>query len=237
MTTEISMIKSDVFPPTLAQCNAKELTQILDEALRIALLFEAEVEHSRLLLLSEWAQKMVTRTSFHAVVLIPYIGVFFSPARPAAKRQREIESEIGMSQDEIFEECHKRVAPRKAVAGDGGYSKKKWDELVEVFTREAETLTFIRAEELNGTVLVTHIPPDYRYSLALKTMLRFVRNMMASSWKECAMMYEEQIHRWTLEANSAENLELQRQAAYYTQKASGSATAAAIFSGLNFFFK
>ena len=81
------------------------------------------------------------------------------------------------------------------------------------------------------------IPADFRYSLALETMLRFVRNYMASTWKECAKLYLEQFSRWKMEANSEENLRLQRDIRKYTRGTAKSATAAAIFSGLNLLLK
>ena len=77
------------------------------------------------------------------------------------------------------------------------------------------------------------IPPDYRYPLALTTMLGFVKNLRASTWKECADLYEQQLHRWKIETNSAENLQLQREIRNLTNTAANSAKAAAIFSGLN----
>ena len=81
------------------------------------------------------------------------------------------------------------------------------------------------------------IPPDYRYPLAIETMLRFVKNLRASTWKECADLYEEQLHRWQMEANSAENLRLQREIRNLTGSAANNAKAAAIFSGLNLLLK
>jgi len=84
---------------------------------------------------------------------------------------------------------------------------------------------------------VNSIPPDYRYPLALDTIFGFVKNLRASTWKECANLYEEQLHRWQMEANGAESLQLQREIRALTETAAKSAKAAAIFSGLNFFLK
>jgi gas vesicle protein len=84
---------------------------------------------------------------------------------------------------------------------------------------------------------IKKIPSTYRYPLALDTMLEFVKNFRASTWKECADKYEEQLHRWQMEANGAESIQLQSEIRNLTESAAKSAKAAAIFSGLNFFLK
>ena len=92
-------------------------------------------------------------------------------------------------------------------------------------------------DALDGFFEIKKIPSTYRYPLALDTMLGFVENFRASTWKECADKYEEQLHRWQLEANGAESLRLQREIRNLTESTAKSAKAAAIFSGLNFFLK
>jgi len=52
---------------------------------------------------------------------------------------------------------------------------------------------------------------NYRYPLALYTMLNILETGRADNWKECADKYEEQVHRWKLEMNSMEYLTLQKQ--------------------------
>jgi hypothetical protein len=54
------------------------------------------------------------------------------------------------------------------------------------------------------------VPQDYRYALALSTMVKFLENGRAENWGGLVDKYEEQLHRWTLEQNSAENLEYQK---------------------------
>ena len=92
----------------------------------------------------------------------------------------------------------------------------------------------ISTECANDAVLQL-IPPKYRYPLALKEMSSSVTNMLADSWKECAKLYEEQLHRWTLEKNSAEALILAAQTNALAASAAKSAKAAAIFSGIDLF--
>ncbi|MCL2445323.1 MAG: hypothetical protein FWD06_00945 [Oscillospiraceae bacterium] len=84
---------------------------------------------------------------------------------------------------------------------------------------------------------VNLIPPNYRYPLALNEIYSYLVNFRAESWKEAVNLYEEQLHRWQLEANSEEALLLQAQTAALAGKAASSAGTAALFSGLSFFFK
>jgi len=95
---------------------------------------------------------------------------------------------------------------------------------------------------LENEKVILLIPPDYRYPLALSTMLGFVRNFRASTWKECVDLYEEQYHRWVMEENSRENIRIQSeirnlsgQIASDTRKIKRNTAATAIFSGLTFF--
>ena len=120
------------------------------------------------------------------------------------------------------------------------FSKSKdWALLRSSYVQEVEELMpyFNTAVDEMENSSVMLIPLDYRYSLALKIMLSHVRNLRASNWKECADLYEEQLHRWTMESNSAEALQIQQEISSYTRATAKSAKAAAIFSGLNFFLK
>lgn len=60
------------------------------------------------------------------------------------------------------------------------------------------------------------IPADYYYPLAINTMMKYLINGQAENWKECSLMYEEQLHRWQLEADSAQSVELQKYTAAMT---------------------
>ncbi|MDR0811983.1 MAG: hypothetical protein LBN23_06920 [Paludibacter sp.] len=57
------------------------------------------------------------------------------------------------------------------------------------------------------------LPDGYCYSTAIKEMLNIIEKGRANDWKELADKYDEQYHRWTMEENAAERLELQRQQA------------------------
>ena len=96
----------------------------------------------------------------------------------------------------------------------------------------------IAERNLNANIqYVNLIPPNYRYPLALNEIYSYLVNLRAESWKEAVNLYEEQLHRWQLEANSEEALVLQAQTAALAGRAASSAGTAALFSGLSFFFK
>ena len=120
-------------------------------------------------------------------------------------------------------------------------SRENVKKLVDIFTQEVTDCKTrydkanIALEKNKDAIML--IPPDYRYPLALSTMLGFVRNLKATTWKECVNLYDEQLYRWQMLENSAENIRINREIRALTKRAADSATAAAIFSGLNFLLK
>jgi len=80
------------------------------------------------------------------------------------------------------------------------------------------------------------VPPAYRYTYALEQMAYFIENLLADSWKECAVLYEDHMHKMRMEAHAEETQRLTELNAFYLKQARNSAGAAALFSGLNFFF-
>jgi len=118
---------------------------------------------------------------------------------------------------------------------------KDWELLQSSYTKDIKELMpyYDTAVEEIEQSSVMHIPPEYRYPLALSTMLGFLRNFRASTWKDCADLYEEQFHRWILEKNSAENVQIQTEirnltgkVAKNTKSIARSSRATAIFTGL-----
>ena len=84
---------------------------------------------------------------------------------------------------------------------------------------------------------VNIIPERYRCPLALNEIYSYLSSFRAENWKEAVNLFEEQLHRWQMEANSEQALLLQAQTAVLAGKASSRAGAAVLFSGLNFFLK
>jgi len=80
--------------------------------------------------------------------------------------------------------------------------------------------------------IIEFIPLDYRYPLAVETMYGFVRNFRASTWKECADKYEEQLHRWTVEANAEQALRIRDEVNNIKSGAKVGSAFASIFGGL-----
>ena len=77
------------------------------------------------------------------------------------------------------------------------------------------------AQLLEATVALPNIPVDYCNDLALGFMVERIDKGVATTWKDCVEQYEQQVHRWTMEKNSAE-------AAHYAKSAARSARWAAI---------
>jgi len=77
------------------------------------------------------------------------------------------------------------------------------------------------AQLLQDAKVLQILPDDYCSSLALEYMIEQLDKGRATTWRECADKYEEQVHRWTLETNSAE-------AARYAKSAASAARWAAI---------
>jgi len=93
-------------------------------------------------------------------------------------------------------------------------------------------------EKVMGNVeYILYIPEEYRYPLALQTMISFIKRGQTDNWQRCVDLYEEHLYRWRMERNSAEALELNRQTLYAANSAKRSSAAAAIFSGINLFFR
>jgi len=75
--------------------------------------------------------------------------------------------------------------------------------------------------------IIPFLPEDYRSSLALQTMMKYIINGQVDTWRECSSKYDEQAHRWILEQNSFEALQLQKHTAMMTEIAADNARFAA----------
>jgi len=74
------------------------------------------------------------------------------------------------------------------------------------------------------------VPDNYRYSMALDKMLEYLDDGLTRDWAGAVALYKEQLHRWQLEINSEEVLELSRQTMIAAQAAQRNASAAAGFA-------
>jgi hypothetical protein len=77
------------------------------------------------------------------------------------------------------------------------------------------------------------IPSEYRLFSAMQYMKVQIENGRANTWKECVDLFEEQVHRWRVEYNTALNAQYSAEAAAYARSAAHSASASAVLSGVN----
>jgi hypothetical protein len=98
----------------------------------------------------------------------------------------------------------------------------------EIAYTESEIEKLIRESEY-----LPLLPNGYRTFLAVDTMIGYIENGRADSWKECTALFEEQKHRWKIEQNSEEALQYQAFAALAAQSAASSANVAAVGSTIS----
>ena len=115
---------------------------------------------------------------------------------------------LDITSRELGEEIVKHVGHTVTAWGrsdirNGIFGKKIEIPMLEIYTKEKDFLEneYAEAEKvlLENIKVIEFIPPDYRYPLALSTMLGFVRNFRATTWKECLDLYEEWFHRKKME--------------------------------------
>jgi len=155
----------------------------------------------------------------------------------------------GWSESELDEYNNKKQVLTKGFIKKGlvgkyasmnrlNFAKKAISEnLVQQEIVEAKSKLEKAEENLLACQSVSFIPPAYRYPLALSEVQSYLENFRAENWKEAVNLYEEQLHRWQMEADSEDALALQQQAAILAGEAASSAATAALFSGVGFIFK
>jgi len=88
--------------------------------------------------------------------------------------------------------------------------KKYQAQLLELKSKEKESMNEFRA--------VLFIPNDYCYEYALAKMLKFMENKQASNWERVTDLYEEHLHRMTMEDNARQSLALSKLQAEYAKE-------------------
>ena len=169
-------------------------------------------------------------------------------------KQKFSEVTGGFTYEAVDEEIDKRLPPgTKGFMGNqmrnhpgafgGTRAKINTPKNLKIFTesikKDVAELTPIlesMAIEIEQSAVML-IPPDYRYSFAIETMLRFIKNRRASTWKECANLYEEQLHRWAMEANNAQYRQIQYNANSIEKQSVNSDVIVKIFKGYISFVK
>ena len=100
---------------------------------------------------------------------------------------------------------------------------QRYDEYLQKLQNENKKLQ----ENIHAIFL---IPDEYCYEYAFATMLKYIDNKRADSWKEVTGLYEEHLHRMTVEENTrvaAEQATMQAEYARQTRNASRMAAAGA----------
>ena len=236
----------------IATFNAKELEQVLKEALEKILSFE------------EICDKIGKLEGVH-IFYEQYPQLIkneqkVGPLAQTAVREQALLELTGLTKADLAEDFNKRLERKPVTYFMPNYNKgtmyyyadrvimgdakpflksKDWELLRSSYAQDIEELTTIvenMTTEMEQNVVMS-IPRDYRYSLALETMLGFVKNLRASTWKECSNLYEVTYHQWIMQANSAEAIRIQQEIRNYSKATAISERTAAIFSGLNFFLK
>ena len=235
---------------SIATCDEKDLLQVLSEALEKVLYFE---KLSSKLAQAEGVTKFYTYE--YQLLLNQYRTNTKKLGELGEKKFMEITG--GMTYAELDFEIDKRLGPATfwgnllvsfmSGSSAGAYggkkirlqSSKNMTKFLTSYAKEAEEIKKEldkAAKEMENSAAML-IPPDYRYPLAIETMLKLVRNLKATTWKECSNLYDEQLYRWKMLENSEKNMRIQREIRGLTKRAADGATAAAVFSGLNFLLK
>ena len=148
---------------------------------------------------------------------------FLNEYNQSKKVWRDARIQITVIEGAASELFAKKIAKENLLQADIGQAKAELE---------------VAENNLNANIeYVNLIPENYRYPFALDEIYSYLADHRAESWKEAVNLYEEQLHRWKLEENSEEALLLQAQTAALAGRAASSAGTAALFSGLNFFFK
>ena len=104
----------------------------------------------------------------------------------------------------------KLPSSRKRIKASQNNIKKYETELVDLRKKKEEAMNEFKA--------VLFIPDDYCYEYALTKMLKFIDNRQADNWKEVTGLYEEHLHRMTMEDNARQTLEQSKMQAEYARE-------------------
>ena len=206
--------------------NAKELEQVLVEALEKISPFEE---------MCYKIGKSEGVITFYLQEIPPLRKQYRSPLfdiPDAIAEQKLMDVTGGMTLTELKNDVNKRLGrtypyPPQNVRG------RFLEPLLNSYAKEIEELMpyFNKAVDEMEKSSVMKIPKEYRYSFAMETMLKYLRNYRASTWKECADLYEEKLHHLKLEADSEERNRILKEAQTLAKSSERNEQVAAIFKG------
>jgi len=232
--TEVSVASTNI--SSINDCNAKELGRIFSIGFEVINNYQvASEELNKTQILLDYFSKCA-KSAFGSLPIYP-----------------SDLAELNMTKEELGAEIVNRIGHNsrndEALRGAhslGNCSKKNAKKMQDILTKEFDAwkTAYFKAEKALEEKIDTifFITPKYRYPLALKTMLEFVENFNASTYKECANLYDTMLNAWISQAQSAEMIEIQRQTlaltgqiAKNTKSIARSSRATAIFTGLIYF--
>jgi len=97
-------------------------------------------------------------------------------------------------------------------------AQKRAQSNVQKYKEQLPRLEKKEEEAMNEFKALLFIPNEYCYEYALTTMLQFINSKRADNWKEVTGLYEEHLHRMTMEDNSRQTLEQSKLQAEYARK-------------------
>jgi hypothetical protein len=220
---------------SLAALTKDELTQLLQTARQEAAEIEAVIEpienmerDIRILQANEPPEKMTGGAKFGWGVLFVFLSMGISLIGYAAVGNSDAVCAIVLILALIASFLIVRHMSKKKKQ-----TYANWQARMAQLHEQVQAQDAVLAQTIQRVAnKIMEIPEEYRYSFALDTMLGFLRNFRAASWKECVDMCEEQKHRWLLEQNSNEGLLLQRQMSQSSERAAARAEAAAFFGAV-----
>ena len=94
----------------------------------------------------------------------------------------------------------------------------------------AEKLSQAQSLFANNSKQLEFLPEDYRYPLATEYMIKVVGTGRAGNINEALNMFDEQMHRWTMEQSAKSILAEQKRQSQQLRALQGTASAAAVAS-------
>jgi len=107
------------------------------------------------------------------------------------------------------------------------FRQKKYQGKIKEYESQVSDLRKKAEEAMDEFKAALFIPNDYCYEYAVSTMLQYIINKRADSWKEVVALYEEHLHRMTMEEQSKLQTDIARETLSATQSAAAGAWASA----------
>jgi len=225
MSLTSSTVLGSISTPTIISFEGDALCNIFKEALNYLKFMEHAGEHlPKLPLLSELCEAIyesISPSEISKGVLKAIFLPFMKADKWIEKRESIVKKMLNISwapwrdllefeKQEIEKNAHERLKPAFfSLTGIYGYKRNEFLLLKDIFDKEYIELkkqSDILIPKIQESVALKIIPQDYLYPLAMETMLSYVKNYTATTWKECVEKFETQLVRWKQEEHNEEML-------------------------------